>query len=224
MVRRTRQGTQAVTTDDMRQPIQSRAQVTIDRVCEAALGILSEGGWDAFNTNVVAARAGVSGPTVYRYFPNKYVLAAELRRRLDGAESSAVLPAISRIGDAGAVEAPVQEWVEATARVRSAKPAALLLRSMSAAVPDLSRSQAEPDDVLAALTAALQRQQVGLTPDEAAERARAIRTSVDSLVDDAIRDGRPSAQQISLIVDLATTMIESASGVRAESLSGRTDR
>lgn len=211
MVRRTRSQS-AVTpasSADMRQPIQPRAQATIDRICDAAVAVLSEGGWDAFNTNVVAVRAEVSGPTVYRYFPNKYVLAAELRRRLDAAEHAAALPAIARIGDAGDVAGPVAEWVEATVGVRGGHPAARMLRSVSAAVPDLSRSGADPDEIDVALTLALRRRHGALAPGEAAERAQAIRTSVDSLID-ALPEGSPDAGRIDLIVDLGTAMIESS--------------
>lgn len=215
MARRMGRGGPAVTTDNMRQPIQSRAQVTIDKICAASVDILTEAGWDAFNTNVVAARAGVSGPTVYRYFPNKYVLAAELRRRVDEAEAQAALPAIERIGRNVSLSDTIGDWVRATADVRSKQPVALLLRSISTAVPDLNRTEADPDSVLAELTAALQRLQPALTADEAAERARAIRTSVDSLIDDSVRDGSPSPQVIGLIVDMATTMMMSASAAPA---------
>ncbi|MDQ1246230.1 MAG: hypothetical protein QG597_598 [Actinomycetota bacterium] len=215
MARRMGRGGHAVTPDDMRQPIQSRAQVTIDRICSASVDILTEAGWDAFNTNVVAARAGVSGPTVYRYFPNKYVLAAELRRRVDEAEAQAALPAIERIGRNVSLSDTIGDWVRATAEARSKQPVALLLRSMSTAVPDLSRTDAGSDSVLAELTAALQRLQPALTVDGAAERARAIRTSVDSLIDDSLRDGSPSRQRISLIVDMATTMMASAASVES---------
>lgn len=224
MTRGMKRSKSAATTNDMRQPIQSRAQVTIDRICAAAVGILTQGGWDTFNTNVVAARAGVSGPTVYRYFPNKYVLAAELRRRVDEAEAQAALPAIERIGRSGSLPAAVGDWVRATADARVKQPVALLLRSMSTAVPDLSRTDADPDRVLSELTAALQRLQPALTADRAAERARAIRTSVDSLIDDAIRDGRPDERQIGLIVDMATTMMSSASAAPTASLSGRAEQ
>ena len=165
----------------------------------------------------------MSGPTVYRYFPNKYVLAAELRRRLDEAEEQAAVPAVERIETTSSLTAAVDRWVRATADARGAQPAALLLRSMSATVPDLSLSEADPDGVLRALMAALQRLQPALTANAAAERARAIRTSVDSLIDDAMRDGRPSAQQLALIVELATTMINAAAAAPAESLSGRAD-
>lgn len=220
MARRTRAKPEPATPDDMRQPVQPRAQATIDRICAAAAAILDEGGWDAFNTNVVAARAGVSGPTVYRYFPNKYVLAAELRRRLDEAESQAASPAIARIGDRGSPRAAVEAWVSSTADTRAGRPAAILLRSVSATVPDLSQADTGPDDTLAALTTALQRRQPALTHDSAADRSRVIRTSVDSMIDDAIRDGRPDGRQIGLIVDMAVTMVESASVAPSSALTG----
>jgi AcrR family transcriptional regulator len=52
-------------------PSQPRAQASVDFVLEAAAQVLEATGEDGFNTNAVAARAGVSIGTVYRYFPNK---------------------------------------------------------------------------------------------------------------------------------------------------------
>ncbi len=220
MVRRDGGFSTPSSTDNMRQPIQPRAQTTIDRICAASADILTESGWDAFNTNAVAARAGVSGPTVYRYFPNKYVLAAELRRRVDESEAQATLTAIDRIGRTDSLSVAVGDWVRSTVEARVQQPVTLLLRSMSAAIPDLSRSDVNRDPILAALTAALQRLQSALTADAAGEQARAIRTSIDSLVDDSLRDGPPNAQQIRLIVDVALTMIASVSAARPASLTG----
>lgn len=58
----------------VRQPKQGRARATVATLLEAGARILAEGGWPAFNTNAVAARAGVSIGSVYEYFPNKQAL------------------------------------------------------------------------------------------------------------------------------------------------------
>lgn len=198
------------TTDDMRQPIQERAQATIDRICTAATTILTEQGWDAFNTNAVAARAGVSGPTVYRYFPNKYVLAAELRRRVDEGESRATVDAIHQIPTSPSLSAAVSNWINAAATARSAQPAAILLRSIPRSIPDLQDDGDEPDVALAALSNALHRMQPTLALHACQVRGRAILTSVDALIDDALREGGVDKGQLQTIVDVATTLITSA--------------
>jgi AcrR family transcriptional regulator len=64
-----------------RQPRQMRSRTTFDAILEAAAQILVKAGSVAFNTNDVAAKAGVSIGTLYQYFPDKESLVAELKRR-----------------------------------------------------------------------------------------------------------------------------------------------
>ena len=221
MVRKVATGTRAATSAEMRQPIQARAQATIDRVCAVALSLLTEEGWDAFNTNAIAARAGVSGPTVYRYYPNKYVLAAELRRRAEDAETEAALPTIERLGGSLPLPEAIEAWVHTTAAARARQPSALLLRSMATSVPDLAQDDTEVDRIVAALAAALRRVQSGLTPSEAQTRARALRTSVDSLIDNAIRSGRLDDDQLGIACEMAAALFRTASTEPTKSGSGQ---
>jgi len=58
----------------VRKPKQDRARHTVATLLEAAARVLVERGWDGFNTNAVAARAGVSIGSLYEYFPNKQAL------------------------------------------------------------------------------------------------------------------------------------------------------
>lgn len=59
-------------------PMQARAQATRKAIVEAAAQVISAGGLDAFNTNAVAERAGVSIGSLYQYFPNKDAIMAAL--------------------------------------------------------------------------------------------------------------------------------------------------
>jgi AcrR family transcriptional regulator len=59
-------------------PHQARAKVTRDAILEAAAHIIAASGLAAFNTNAVAARAGVSIGSLYQYFPNKDALMVAL--------------------------------------------------------------------------------------------------------------------------------------------------
>jgi len=63
-----------------KKPRQARSAVTIDVILEAAARILESDGLAAFNTNAVAAKAGVSIGSLYQYFPSKEALLAELIR------------------------------------------------------------------------------------------------------------------------------------------------
>jgi AcrR family transcriptional regulator len=54
---------------------------TVVAILDAAAHILEERGLEGYNTNVVAARAGVSVGSFYQYVPNKDALTAALCRR-----------------------------------------------------------------------------------------------------------------------------------------------
>lgn len=58
----------------VRQPKQMRAKATVETILAAGARILAREGWDGFNTNAVAARAGVSIGSVYEYFCDKQAL------------------------------------------------------------------------------------------------------------------------------------------------------
>jgi AcrR family transcriptional regulator len=55
-------------------PKQDRSQATVEAILIATAHILTEFGYDQFNTNRVAERAGVSIGSLYQYFPNKQAL------------------------------------------------------------------------------------------------------------------------------------------------------
>jgi AcrR family transcriptional regulator len=64
-----------------KQAIQPRAQLTIARIVEAAAQLIEERGLPGYNTNAVAARAGVSIGSLYQYFPDKDAIMIALARR-----------------------------------------------------------------------------------------------------------------------------------------------
>ena len=72
-----------------RLPRQPRARVTRDAIIEAAAHLLAARGWEASTTNHIAERAGVSIGSLYKYFPNKSSILAEVaRRRIDAEVTS----------------------------------------------------------------------------------------------------------------------------------------
>lgn len=64
-----------------KRPRQARSAVMVETILEAAARILETGGLEAFNTNAVAKKAGVSVGSLYQYFPAKEALLAALIRR-----------------------------------------------------------------------------------------------------------------------------------------------
>ena len=84
-----------------KQPSQPRAAATVAAVVEASARILEEGGLGAFNTNAVAARAGVSIGSLYQYFPGKDAILASLIRREAEAFDTALTEAVAQTGELG---------------------------------------------------------------------------------------------------------------------------
>src|ERR1700678_736820 len=62
-------------------PGQSRSAVTVAAIIEAAARILETKGFEGYNTNAVAERAGVSIGSLYQYFPNRDAITRALIER-----------------------------------------------------------------------------------------------------------------------------------------------
>ena len=64
-----------------KRPRQARSTDTFNIILEAAAVTLEKEGLQGYNTNAIAARAGVSVGSLYQYFPNKDALTATLIER-----------------------------------------------------------------------------------------------------------------------------------------------
>src|SRR5687767_8584464 len=71
----------------------ARAAVSRERIVRAALDQLEDGGYASAAVQTVAKRAGVATGTVYRHFPGKAELFAEVFRRAAQREVDAVAAA-----------------------------------------------------------------------------------------------------------------------------------
>jgi AcrR family transcriptional regulator len=63
-------------------PRQARAIKTYESILEAAAALLIDVGVERISTNLIAERAGITVPGLYRYFPNKYSILNALGSRL----------------------------------------------------------------------------------------------------------------------------------------------
>lgn len=65
-------GRRAVELLEKNKPRQERAKRTYERILTSAAELLVEVGVERISTNLIAERAGITVPALYRYFPNKY--------------------------------------------------------------------------------------------------------------------------------------------------------
>src|SRR5215472_18163905 len=75
-------------------PGQARSQETVGVILEASARILESDGLRGFNTNAVAARAGVSIGSLYQYFPNKDAILLALLTHFEDAGEKRIVEAI----------------------------------------------------------------------------------------------------------------------------------
>lgn len=75
-------------------PGQARSKETVSVILEASARILESEGMRGFNTNAVAARAGVSIGSLYQYFPNKDAIVRALISSFEETLHDAVVRAV----------------------------------------------------------------------------------------------------------------------------------
>ena len=71
----------AVLDGSRRAPMQERSRQTVTRILDAAAAIADEQGVDAVTTRAIADRAGVSYPSLYRFFADREAILDELLER-----------------------------------------------------------------------------------------------------------------------------------------------
>jgi AcrR family transcriptional regulator len=72
-------------------PRQERAKRTYERILVAAAELLIEVGVERISTNIIAERAGITVPALYRYFPNKYAVLHAMGATLMDRQNAVVL-------------------------------------------------------------------------------------------------------------------------------------
>jgi AcrR family transcriptional regulator len=100
-------------------PVQNRSVATVAAILEAAARILETQGLDAYSTNTVATRAGVSIGSLYQYFPSKDAITRALISR--GAEELLADIKVVEIGDDS--RAGLKQVIDAAVKHQLRRPA-----------------------------------------------------------------------------------------------------
>ena len=127
-------------------PRQERAKRTYERILVAAAELLIEVGVERISTNIIAERAGITVPALYRYFPNKYAVLHAMGATMMDRQNEVVL-----------------EWFEKNVDER--EPAVLLqsIELLLRATYDVTKSQLAGLEIIQSLRAVAPLQEVRLT-------------------------------------------------------------
>ena len=99
-------------------PRQKRAEDTVAIIVEAAARILELKGFEGFNTNAVADKAGVSIGSLYQYFPSKHALLSCLIER----ETSDLLKIEEELSGIASCKAAIQCYIGEAVRHQMRRP------------------------------------------------------------------------------------------------------
>jgi AcrR family transcriptional regulator len=155
---------------------QARGQRRIDSLLDVAALVFAEVGFEAATTNAIAARAGTSPGSLYRFFPNKDAIAEALADRF-----------AQRLGDTQAIFGPEIEYlpldelvdhvIDPLVAFHLAHPGFQALFSGSIVSPRLATAvQSFLDAVVHRVEGILEVRAPCLTPER---RARCARVSVE---------------------------------------------
>lgn len=116
-------------------PRQDRAHLTRARLLDVAGELLAGVGIERISTNMIAARAGLTPPALYRYFSDKYAVLEALGRRLMERQNAVLEAWLARHAPAGiaAMADHIGDLLADNAAVTRAEPGAVwILRALHA--------------------------------------------------------------------------------------------
>ena len=184
-----------------REPVQERARKTVELILDTAAALIEEAGIEAFNTNVLAERAGVRVRTVYRYFPNKLAVITAVAERLadewDGWFEGFRALSDPRSSWRTLWVAYIGTFVDGIRRVRGG----LAIRRAMRALPELQAIDRQDNERLARqLAAAIERRGVVVPLTRLTTMARLIIETAVAVLDLALLE--PQDQASALIDEL----------------------
>ncbi|MEQ1864793.1 MAG: TetR/AcrR family transcriptional regulator [Micropepsaceae bacterium] len=191
-----------------KQPEQDRSRATVDVIVDAAARILVKHGYDAFTTNRVAEKAGVSIGSLYQYFPNKDALLSELMRR----HTSDLERGVEQMA-AHAQNAPLAEVVRAAIEhnVQSHLIDPALHRVLSEEVPRLGKldwQAAFADRMTSRVRAVLEARRAEIVVPDLDLAVYMVTSTVETVIHNAVTQ-RPQDLRSGALAEELTRMIVS---------------
>jgi AcrR family transcriptional regulator len=181
-------------------PRQPRARATVDAIIEAAEQLTRKLGVEAWTTNHVAERAGVSIGTLYQYFPSKESLLTALYLQRREARLAAVATALAELGGGRAVK-PAAARAVARAWLDGDWPLELTLRAQVVAIGAARKLVDVDDQALRLVRQVVARS--GVDDAVAARRGFVVLRAIEGAIAAAVREQPAWLDDEVLIGDIA---------------------
>ncbi len=170
-------------------PVQARAKQTVDLILDNAGVLLDEVGVDAFNTNLLAERAGVAVRSVYRYYPNKLAVIVGLAERQASEWQTLLARLMLPLADPD--QSARDAWdavLDAYVAYLEAKQGRSAMHRAMQALPQLSEVNRRDNDVLSdAIYRALKTRGLRQPAGRLQSISRVLLDTMDVAVDEALR-------------------------------------
>lgn len=196
--------------DALRQrPKQARGRAAVAAILDAASELLEESGFDSLTTATIARRAGVNIATLYRYYPNKFVIVRELAEGIEEERSAVALEALAGLGSVADWRVPVREAIRAMVQLRRDRPGAKAIRRSLQSSSELWHLDHDVNAATArAIAPFLRRVNPVLTAERSTDIAMTVVHSVASLLDlssgevgsEALVPGEGIAEELELMI------------------------
>lgn len=184
-------------------PTQARSRKTFEAILAAAAELLTEAGWEGFNTNLLAERAGCRVATLYRYFPDKLAVVSTLAEQVVADWDREFEQIAQQFADTADLRQVWPIFSQRFVSILTRNPSALAVRKAMQAVPELRAIDQEDNRRLAlAFAPAFCTHLPGLSEARALSAARLLIETEVAIVDLAMTAPEPEASL--LLADLET--------------------
>ncbi|MEQ1755849.1 MAG: TetR/AcrR family transcriptional regulator [Micropepsaceae bacterium] len=188
-------------------PEQDRSRATVGTILQAAAHVLVKRGYEAFTTNRVAEKAGVSIGSLYQYFPNKDALLVALMKRHVMEIENTVVEMVDR-----AATLPLQELVQLAVEqnVKSHLIEPELHRVLSEEVPSLGNldwKKAYSRRVEARVRAAFETRRSEITVSDLDLAVFVVTRTVEAVVHNAVSERPHDLQSGALAAEVSRLIV-----------------
>lgn len=177
-------------------PSSPRGQRTVEQILRTTIELGAEVGFEAINTNLIAARAGVNIASVYKYFPNKQAIFLAISRRMGEAFQAEIAGLIAQIDAGRPWREAVAEGVRLASRRRLDAPGERTIRMAIRLSPDLQGRDAEETAVVSGMLAGLIARRSGVAPARANLVGRVAIELATAILDLLLTEPADSAQAL----------------------------